>query len=86
MKITPSLFAGTCFILLIAQGSKTMPEKTIRSDATWNAVNLSKPSFIMIKLLPQMMERMMNINQFKNPLFKNLNFGKDDGFNVVSNL
>ena len=54
----------------MAEGNNTMPEKTIRSEATWKAVNLSRPSFIMMKLLPQMMESRIKISQFKKPLFK----------------
>jgi len=69
MNIMPSLFAGTFLICLIAEGSKTIPEKMIRREATWKALNRSNPSFIMIKLLPQIMDRMIKINQFKSPLF-----------------
>jgi len=65
----PNLFAGTFLICLIAEGSKTMPEKMIRRDATWKGFSRSNPSFIMMKLLPQIMDRMMKINQFKSPLF-----------------
>jgi len=51
-----------------AAGSNTIPEKMILSEATWNADRCSNPSFIMIKLLPQMIESRMNMNQFKKPL------------------
>jgi hypothetical protein len=47
-----------------------MPEKIIRNEATWNADKCSNPSFIIIKLLPQIMDRSMNMNQFKKPLPK----------------
>ena len=66
----PSLFFGIFLKCLTADGSKTMPEKIIRSDATWKAFKFSSPSFIIIKLLPQMMDSMINMNQFKKPLFK----------------
>jgi len=69
IKMMPSVPAGTFLKLIMAEGSSTKPAKTIRNEATWNAVKCSNPSFIMIKLLPQMMERIIKINQFKNPLF-----------------
>ena len=68
-KIMVSLFPGICLKCLIADGNKTIPENTIRSAATWYAVKCNMPSFIIIKLLPQIMERIINISQFKNPLF-----------------
>ena len=57
----------------MAEGSKTMPEKIIRSDATWKAFKCTSPSFIIIKLLPQIMDSMIKINQFKKPLPNILN-------------
>lgn len=52
----------------MAVGNNTNPENTIRSEATWYAERLFNPSFIRMKLLPQMMDRVIKINQFKNPL------------------
>ena len=72
----PSLFFGIFLKCLIAEGSKTIPEKIIRSDATWKALSRSKPSFIIIKLLPQIMDSTMNINQFKKPLPNVLNLAQ----------
>lgn len=58
-----------------------MPEKIIRNDATWYADKLTSPSFIKIKLLPQMMESIIKMNQFKNPCFKPQNLSsKGAGF------
>lgn len=54
----------------MAEGSKTIPEKIMRSDATWNAFKNNSPSFIIIKLLPHITESTINMNQFKKPLFK----------------
>ena len=65
-----TLSFGMLLKCLIAAGNNTIPEKIIRSEATWNADKCSNPSFIIIKLLPQMIDRRMNMNQFKNPLFK----------------
>lgn len=53
----------------IAVGNKTIPENTIRSDATWYADKLTSPSFINTKLLPQITDSIINMNQFKKPLF-----------------
>lgn len=64
----PILFFGIFLKCLTAEGSKTIPEKMMRSDATWKALSRNRPSFIIIKLLPQIMDSMMNINQFKKPL------------------
>lgn len=44
----------------------------IRKDATWNAVRATRPSFINMKLLPQIKDRAINISQFINLLFKKL--------------
>ena len=41
----------------------------ILKEATWKAVNATSPSFINIKLLPQINESAMNINQLINLLF-----------------
>lgn len=70
IKISINLFRGIDLKCLIADGNSTIPEKTIRRAATWYADNCNKPSFIMMKLLPHIMERMMKINQLRNPLFK----------------
>lgn len=70
IKIISSLFFGIILKCLIAAGSNTIPEKTIRNEATWNAVKRSNPSFIIIKLLPQITDSAIKISQFKNPLFK----------------
>ena len=51
----------------MAEGSKTIPEKMIRSDATWKAFKFTSPSFIMIKLLPQITDSIINMSQFKKP-------------------
>lgn len=51
-------------------GSKTSPEEMIRNDATWKALRLTRPSFIKIKLLPQIKESAIKINQLRNLLFK----------------
>ena len=72
----PSLFFGILLKCLTADGNKTIPEKIIRNDATWKAVKCSSPSFIIIKLLPQIMDSMMNINQFKKPLPNVLNLAQ----------
>ena len=56
-------------MVLSSCSRKTIPAKTMRNAATWYADKCSKPSFIMIKLLPQIMDSRININQFKNPLF-----------------
>ena len=71
-----SLFFGILLKCFTADGSKTIPEKIIRKDATWNAVKFSNPSFIIIKLLPQIIESIMNINQFKKPLPNILNLAQ----------
>ena len=64
----PSLFFGILLKCLTAEGSKTIPEKMMRNDATWKAVRCNNPSFIIIKLLPQMMDSIINMNQFKKLL------------------
>lgn len=69
-KMTSSLLLGISLKYLMADGSKTIPEKTIRRAATWNAVKWSKPPFIKMKLLPHIMESRMKMNQLKNPCFK----------------
>ena len=51
-------------------GNKTSPEEMIRNDATWKALRLTRPSFIKIKLLPQIKESAIKINQLRNLLFK----------------
>ena len=68
-KITGILFFGIILKCLIAKGNNTIPEKTMRNEATWNADKCSSPSFIMMKLLPQMTDSKIKINQLKNPLF-----------------
>ncbi len=80
------LFLGMLLKCLTAAGSKTIPEKIIRSDATWNAFKCNNPSFIIIKLLPQIIERTTKINQFKKPFFKIQILGKDGGFNITSTV
>ena len=46
----------------------------MRKEATWNAVNATRPSFIKIKLLPQMMESEIKINQLIRLLFNEILF------------
>ncbi len=60
-------------------GSSTRPEEMMRKEATWKAVRLIIPSFIKIKLLPQIKERAIKMNQLKNLLFKGENFRKGAG-------
>jgi len=73
IKIMPSLFFGIFLKCLMAEGSKTIPEKMIRNEATWKAFKFTSPSFIMMKLLPQMIDSMIKISQFKKPLPNFLN-------------
>ena len=54
----------------MADGNRTMPEKTIRNAATWYALKLTSPSFINTKLLPQIMERPIKIAQLRKSLVK----------------
>jgi len=67
MKI---LFFGISLKVLMAEGSKIKPEEMMRNDATWKAVRLTRPSFIKIKLLPQIKDSTIKRNQLKNLLFK----------------
>ena len=55
--------------VLIAVGNRTNPEEMILKDATWKGVRLIRPSFIKIKLLPQINESAIKSSQFKNLLF-----------------
>ncbi len=64
-----NLFFGTERKCLIATGSNTNPDEMIRIEATWNAVRLIIPSFIKIKLLPQINESEMKMTQLKTLLF-----------------
>ena len=54
----------------MAKGNNTRPEEMIRNDATWKAVRLTRPSFIKIKLLPQITEREINMIQLNALLLK----------------
>ena len=46
----------------------------MRKEATWNAVNATRPSFIKIKLLPHIKDKAINISQLINLLFKSYFF------------
>ena len=70
MNMMNILFRGICLKLLYATGNNINPEEMIRSEATWKAVKCSSPSFINIKLLPQINESAIKINQLINLLFK----------------
>ena len=54
----------------MATGNKTNPEEIMRKEATCKAVRPIRPSFIKIKLLPQIKERIMKMNQLINLEFK----------------
>ena len=55
-------------------GNNTSPDEMMRKEATWNAVNATRPSFIKIKLLPHIKDRAINISQLINLLFKSYFF------------
>ena len=61
---------------LIATGRNIKPAEIILKEATCNAVRATSPSFIKIKLLPQMMDKSIKINQLNNLLFAKKNFCK----------
>ncbi len=63
------LFDGMVLNFLMATGNNTKPDDIILIEATWNAVRLSNPFIIKIKLLPQITDNVMNINQLINLLF-----------------
>ena len=50
-------------------GDSTNPDEMILKEATWKAVNETSPSFIKIKLLPQINDSAMNITQLISLLF-----------------
>lgn len=64
------LFKGTCLKVPTATGNKTKPEEIIRKEATCKAVTPTRPSLIKIKLLPQIKDRIMKMNQLRNLAFK----------------
>ena len=61
-----NLFFGTLPMALMAMGNKTSPDEIILIEATWKADKFSKPSFIRIKLLPQIKEREIKMSQLIN--------------------
>ena len=69
-KMNIILFRGICLKVFIATGNNTIPEEIIRKEATWNGFNLTKPSFIKMKLLPQIKESATKSSQLYNLLFK----------------
>lgn len=64
-----NLSFGIILKYFIAEGNNTMPDESIRSDATWYADKFFNPSFINIKLLPHIIESTIKMSQFKNPCF-----------------
>lgn len=62
-KINIILSRGMRLKVLIATGSNTKPEEMMRKDATWKGFSLTKPSFINIKLLPQIKESALKSSQ-----------------------
>ena len=65
-----TLLPGICLMLLTATGNKTNPDEMIRMEATWKAVNATRPSFINMKLLPQITDNEIKISQLISLLFK----------------
>lgn len=53
----------------IAQGIKIKPEEIIRNEATCNAESPIRPCLINMKLLPQIIERSIKMNQLKAAVF-----------------
>jgi hypothetical protein len=66
----PILLRGISRNARKATGRSTRPDEMILNDATWKAVRCTSPSLIRIKLLPQMMERIIKRNQLMNLGFK----------------
>lgn len=61
-----NLLDGIFRIAVIVTGSKIKPAEIILIDATWKAVKCTNPSFIKIKLLPQIKESAIKRNQLIN--------------------
>jgi hypothetical protein len=69
-KTKGNFFSGIVLKTLMQVGIRTIPEKTIRIDATWYGLSpLSRPIFIKIKLLPQIKESRPKSNQLTGVLF-----------------
>ncbi len=71
-----SLFRGTLHIYFNAIGNNTSPDEMILMEATSKAVSALSPSFINIKLLPQMNESAAKMSQLKSLLFTGKIFAK----------
>ena len=71
IKISPICLSVYFLICLMAKGSRTSPEEIILIEATCKELRPMRPSFIKIKLLPQIRDRRMKMLQSSNLLFVN---------------